>query len=45
MIIWDYSHPQYNVSLDKLNSILHRNRVNIFPKCVFFEIFFVTLHA
>ena len=29
MIFWDYSHPQYNASLDKLNSILHRNRVNI----------------
>ena len=45
MIIWDYSHPQYNASLDKLNSILHRNRVKIFPKCSLFETFFVTLHA
>ena len=43
MIIWDYSHPQYNVSLDKLNCILHRNRVNIFPKCSVFETFFVPL--
>ena len=39
MIIWDYSHPQYNASLDKLNSILHRNRVNIFPKCGFLNYF------
>ena len=39
MIIWDYSHPQYNVSLDKLNSILYRNRVNIFSKCGFLNYF------
>ena len=45
MIIWDYSHPQYNASLDKLNSICVRNRVSILPKCSLFELFFVTLHA
>ena len=39
MFFWDYSHPQYNASLDKLNSILHRNRVNILPKCVFLNYF------
>ena len=27
----------------KLNSILHRNSVNIFPKCGLFELFFVSL--
>ena len=43
MIIWDYSHPQYNASLDKLNSILHRNRVNNLPKCSFLNYFFVPL--
>ena len=41
MIIWNYSHPQYNASLDKLNSICVRNRVNILPKCGLFELFFV----
>ena len=43
MIIWDCSHPQYNASLDKLNSILHRNRVNILPQMQFFELLFVPL--
>ena len=39
MIFWDYSHPQYKASLDKLNCILHRNSVNIFPKCGFLNYF------
>ena len=39
MIFWDYSYPQYSASLDKLDSILHRNRVNIFPKCGFLNYF------
>ena len=39
MIIWDYSHPQYNASLDKKQNICGLNRVNIFPKCGFLNYF------
>ena len=38
-VFWDYSHPQYNVSLDKLNSILHRNSVNSLKKSNFLNNF------
>ena len=35
----DYSHPQYNASLEKKQNICVRNRVNILPKCGFLNYF------